>query len=216
MENFRSHLEKCDVVREHLDEWYSGRIRVEGELSKLAWHFEKWGQESESRTAADSTVKRPKNSGAKEGNITKWMDFVVGLMENDRILSDKLFNSVTELQTNEAVLSFKIQCGIFGGESHNSPTESRPRNSARGNDYSRENVEFLLRQKVKTPLLLSAIGTLAISVPWHLEVVKRIKDVACADRRSRCETAKLLHVFAASAKIQREEVRSSIMEYLED
>ncbi|CAJ0598880.1 unnamed protein product [Cylicocyclus nassatus] len=216
MEDLRSRTEKCEVVRKQLDEWYNGRIRVEAELSKLAWHFEKWGQESESPTGG-SPVGKSKNSGAKEGNITKWMDFVVGLLENDKILSDKLFNSITELQTNEAVLSFKIHCGIFNGEGRNSPTESRPRNNMREGSYSRENVEFLLRQEVKTPLLLNAIGTLAISVPWNLaEIVKRIKDLAGADRRSRCETAKVLHVFAASAKVQREEVRSSIMEYLEE
>ncbi|CAJ0598889.1 unnamed protein product [Cylicocyclus nassatus] len=142
MEDYRLHQEKCEMAREQLDEWYKHGIRLEAEVSKLAWEFDKWGKGSGSRTAADivpgkdeagtldgrasgeaASGKSKNVEAAKEENIKKWMDFIVGILENGAILSDKLLNSLTAIHTNEAVLAYKLQCGMFDEESRNSPTD---------------------------------------------------------------------------------------------
>ncbi|CAJ0598862.1 unnamed protein product [Cylicocyclus nassatus] len=232
----RSHMEKCDAARAQLDEWYEHRTKVEAELSKLAWQFDKWGLDSrmeslalqsvESRSASvgpvvgardgarmaderalgEAAQVKSKNQAVEEESITRWMDTVVGLLQRDRILTNNLLNSIIALQTSAMILSFKIRCGVFDEEGLD---------SWMGITASLRDITKCPAHRTKIPVISDIIRALAFGLPWNLaEIIKGIKDLAVESPHSRCEAATEFHLFVACAKLQRQDVRSFLMEYL--
>ncbi|CAJ0598882.1 unnamed protein product [Cylicocyclus nassatus] len=156
----------------------------------------------------EATATQSKKAGvAVNEDIKRRMDIVLGLIEHDRILTDKLFKSIIALQTNETVLAFKIQCVFGGGCDFMS--------AGLGTSGNMMDDMIRLAQKIKLPIIMDIVSALTFDLPWDLAgVVKGIKDLAVEDFRTHSEAAIHFHIYVNCAKKQREGVRSLMLEYL--